>query len=134
MKADLILGSPPYGGTYDYIDHHARRYAWLGIDPHRFDRGEVGARRRLKGPDGMRRWDRQVEIFLTAMAAVRREKRGAIVLLVGDAQIGKRRIDAANQLRRIAPRAELEFVAAASQERPDHRGGAPRREHLVLLC
>jgi hypothetical protein len=133
VRADLILSSPPYGGTYDYIDHHARRYAWLGIDARRFERNEVGARRRLKGPQGVRRWDREVEELLAAMAAVRRTKRAPIILLVGDAQIGRRRIDAAKQMRRIAPRAELELIAAASQERPDFRGGPARREHLVLL-
>ncbi len=133
IRADLIVSSPPYGGTYDYIDHHARRYAWLGIDPQRFERNEVGARRRLKGPDGARRWDREVEELLVAMAAVRRTKHAPIILLVGDAEIGRQRVDAAKQLRRLAPRAELEVVASASQERPDFRGGPSRREHLVLL-
>jgi hypothetical protein len=133
VRADAIISSPPYGGTYDYIDHHARRYAWLGIDTHRFERNEVGARRRLSGHDGERRWDAEVDEVLGAMAAVRARKDGPIVLLVGDAQIGTKRIEADAQLARLAPKSRLELVASASQQRPDFLGGKPRREHLVLL-
>ncbi|MBK8411566.1 MAG: methyltransferase domain-containing protein [Sandaracinaceae bacterium] len=39
---DLVLSSPPYGGTYDYVHHHVRRYPWLGIDPTQLERNELG--------------------------------------------------------------------------------------------
>ena len=40
-----MITSPPYLGIYDYAAHHARRYAWLGIDPGPIERGEMAARR-----------------------------------------------------------------------------------------
>jgi hypothetical protein len=58
---------------------------------------------------------------------------GVAVLLVGDAEIGGDRVPADVQLERLAPEAELEFLAAASQPRPDWRRGPDRREHLVAL-
>lgn len=47
FRADLILTSPPYGGTYNYADHHARRTAWLKLDVRALRAGEIGARRNL---------------------------------------------------------------------------------------
>lgn len=46
-RFDLVLSSPPYGGTYNYVAHHARRYPWLRLDPTDFAAGEIGARRHL---------------------------------------------------------------------------------------
>src|SRR5207253_7955040 len=29
---DAVITSPPYANTYDYVTHHERRYAWLGLN------------------------------------------------------------------------------------------------------
>jgi SAM-dependent methyltransferase len=130
-RFDLVLCSPPYGGTYDYHAHHARRYPWLGLDASSFERDEVGARRRLSRAEaGAGRWEGEVDACLRSIASVCRQ--GArVVLLMGDGQIAERRVDAGEQLERLGKRAGLSFVAAAAQQRPDPRG-QPRREHLVL--
>ncbi len=130
-RADLVLTSPPYGGTYDYVEHHARRYAWLGLDPRALRAGEIGARRDV-GAGARERWDAQVLAVLRSVAAVVAPQ-APILLLVGDAQLGRMRVDAAEQLARLAARAGLDVRASASQPRPDWRGGPPRREHLVWL-
>ncbi len=129
---DLILTSPPYGGTYDYVDHHALRYPWLGIDSRRMQRDEIGARRHLKGSDALARWDEEFLAALRSMATVLSDG-GLIVLLQGDAQVRGRRIDAEEQVARLASQAGLRLVAAASQPRPDYTGGPARREHLLGL-
>jgi hypothetical protein len=132
-RADLVLSSPPYGGTYDYHAHHARRYPWLELDARSFEQGEIGARRRLsRTDDGAARWERELEAAVRAIASASRAG-AAIVLLLGDAQIGNRRLDASEQLVRMAGRAGLTWRASAAQMRPDFRSGSPRREHLVLL-
>ncbi len=130
-RVDLVLSSPPYGGTYDYVEHHARRYPWLGLDPRALREGEIGARRDLSA-GGRERWDTQVLQVLRSLAGVA-ERQAPILLLLGDAQIGADRVDAAEQVERLAPRAGLDLRAAASQSRPDWRGGPPRREHLLWL-
>ena len=127
VRARLIVTSPPYGGTYDYVQHHARRYAWLGLDPRRLERDEIGARRNLADDDAIARWDRELGDALRAMARV--TERGApIVLLIGDARIGRRTIDAKDQVRSLANDLGLRPVAAASQPRREHR-----HEHLLWL-
>jgi hypothetical protein len=150
-RFDLVLGSPPYGGTYDYAEHHARRMAWLGLSSRGLLQGELGARRNLSSPgrgsgargsrgdeaarggsEAVARWEREVEDLLRSIARVL-SPRGRVVLLVGDAEVGGRRIAADRQLEVLADRAGLEVVASASQRRPDWEGGAPRREHLVAL-
>jgi SAM-dependent methyltransferase len=135
-RCDLVLSSPPYGGTYDYLHHHARRHAWLGINAKKLREKEIGARRFLsrgKGGAGPRtRWDAEMAAVLGSIGELLRPD-GVAVLLVGDAEIGGERVAADLQLERLAPEVELEFVAAASQPRPDWRGGPPRREHLVAL-
>ena len=127
VRARLIVTSPPYGGTYDYVQHHARRYAWLGLDPRRLERDEIGARRNLGNDDAIARWDRELGDALRAMARVTAP--GApIVLLIGDARIGRRTVDAKEQVRALASDLGLRAVAAASQQRRDDRC-----EHLLWL-
>ncbi|TPV92751.1 MAG: hypothetical protein B7733_24100 [Myxococcales bacterium FL481] len=132
-RCDLVLSSPPYGGTYDYVEHHRRRYAWLDMHPTALRKGEIGARRELsRDQAGARRWDAQVGQFLTAMSQVLHPD-GIAVLLVGDAELNGQRMVADRQLQRLAGASGFEFLAAASQPRADRRGGRPRAEHLVAL-
>ena len=129
---DLILTSPPYAGTYDYVDHHARRYPWLGIEPSRLEAGEIGARRALHGREGLARWDRELGDAMAAMGTVLAPE-GRIVLLLGDGQIDKERVEAERQVERLAPSAGLSVIAVASQARRDYSGRRDRREHLIVL-
>jgi 16S rRNA G966 N2-methylase RsmD len=132
-RFDLVLTSPPYGGTYDYVDHHVRRYPWLGIDPAAMQRGEIGARRRLRGEGALDRWDRELAQALEALARVL-DYDALVLMLIGDAQIGVRRLDAHAQIARLAPASSLRVLAAARARRPDFLGGEPRREHLIALA
>lgn len=138
FRCDLILSSPPYGGTYDYVTHHARRHAWLGIQNKALREREIGARRHLspdrphKGESALARWDRELLAVLVSLRELMRPD-AAMVLLIGDAELGRERVPADRQLERLAGAAELDVVAIASQMRTDWRGGVPRREHLVAL-
>lgn len=129
----LVVSSPPYGGTYDYHAHHARRYPWLRLDASALERGEIGARRRLsEADDGAARWERELLACLRSLAGVCAPEANA-VLLIGDPEVGGRRLDAAEQLRALSTHAGFGALGAASQLRRDARGGPARREHLVLL-
>ena len=136
-RCDLVLTSPPYGGTYDYVDHHARRMAWLGLATKKMRADELGARRDLSATTGEGKgaattWDRQVKQMLSSMHELLRPD-GVAVLLVGDGEVGGQRIDAAAQLERLGPEVGLEPVGVASQPRRDWKGGPGRTEHLVAL-
>lgn len=127
-----VVTSPPYGGTYDYREHHRLRALWLGLDDSDLERSEIGARRRSRGKKAPRRWDLELGDVLRGLAAVL--PAGApVVLLSGDGELAGERVAADEQLRRLATQRGLAFVAAASQRRPDWRRGPDREEHLVLL-
>jgi hypothetical protein len=130
-RADLIFTSPPYGGVYDYRDHHARRYPWLGIDPAAISRDELGARRRHRELDDLARWDDEVGAMLDAFARALTGE-GRVVLMMGDALIGGELVPAERQIAALSRSVGLVPVAHASESRPAFRG-APREEHLIYL-
>lgn len=134
-KVQLVLTSPPYGGTYDYHAQHALRLAWLGLDARGLARSEIGARRHADDdPErAAQRWDDEVFVMLRAMRDVIAPE-GIVVLLMGDARFGRIDRPLIPQLVQSTPRAHLELVASASQPRPDwSKGRGVREEHLVML-
>jgi len=126
---DMVLTSPPYGGTYDYAAHHQRRFGWLGIDSSQFQAREIGARRH---GDARERFHSELVAALRSLHRVTNP--GAMwFVLMGDAQYGEERVPADELIESMAEDVGFEPVALASQERTDYAGGAPRREHLMAL-
>ena len=135
--ASLVLTSPPYPGTYDYLFHHARRYALLGVDTGIADRQEIGARRRMAraGPGAVEDYEQDMAAAIGRMSEAVRPG-GSIVLLMGDGTLGRHVIRADDLVRRIASRLGLAVAASASQRRPNWLGGKgspARMEHLIEL-
>jgi len=132
-RADAVITSPPYGGTYDYHQQHLLRMAWLGLADKDLERFEIGARRRMsKIANPVEQWDQEMLGALQSIGGVLKST-GNAVLLLGDAQLQRRRIDAREQVDRLCQRWGLSLRASACQERQDWQGGAPRREHLLWL-
>jgi DNA modification methylase len=145
---DAIVSSPPYAGTYDYVEHHKLRLDFLGIADASFTDAEIGARRRFAGgPDvvaaALTAWERDMRAALAEMKRVLRP-RGRIALVVGDSLAGKpphaRAVFADEAIARLAPAVGLEVVAAASIRRQPlgrAEGEAfatrPKQEHIVCV-
>lgn len=138
----LAVTSPPYPGNYDYLSHHAARLRWLRLRPERFDRAEIGARRKLD-PLGesaaLARWRGDLVASLRAMRRVLRDD-GAAVLLIADSVVAGAPVYALDLIRAVAPSAGLAPRAAASQARAHFHAGTARafasrerREHAILL-
>jgi hypothetical protein len=126
---DLVLTSPPYGGTYDYAAHHARRFAWLGMDSQHLQAKEIGARRRGLSAE---RFAKELQLSLKSIRSTLRDD-GWLVMVLGDGQHGDQRVPADQLVEELADDAAFEPVAIASQPRADYLGGAPRYEHLMAL-
>lgn len=143
-SVDCIVTSPPYLGTYDYVDHHLRRYPWLGIDPAPIARAEMAARRhgdaqrlselRLAHQKDSDRW--------LAGAARLLKPSGMLYVLVGDSLVQGEVVRGDLPIRRAAEAAGLRFLSRVAAERPHFLSAqaqeespptAPRLEHLLAF-
>lgn len=149
-SVDAVVTSPPYVATYDYLAHHELRLRWLGLDPRRFARNELGARRNYerRTPEESRMaWMSELERFLRAIVRVTRPDAPVLLLIADSASPRGPRGEPPHALRadeivaEVAARVgSLVPVARASQERPHFHGPTmrafaerPRAEHVLLL-
>ncbi len=142
-SVDLVITSPPYVATYDYVAHHALRLRWLGIDPGPFAEGEIGARRRYNGLalDAARaQWTNELVLSLRAIARTLRRD-GAVVMLMADSALRSGALRADEIMRDAALATGFELIARASQARPHFHAPtarafeeAPRAEHALLFA
>jgi methylase of polypeptide subunit release factors len=136
-SVDVILTSPPYLGTYDYAEHHARRFGWLGFDKRAFAVTEIGARRGSRDDPGraLADWQKDVDAFVAEFARVLKPS-GLCFVAIGDSAVGSRAIAGDAAVRHAAEKCKLTVVANAAEERQNfyrHAGGETRREHLLLV-
>lgn len=139
---DLVLTSPPYAATYDYVDHHDVRLRWLGMRLDRFSSLELGARRdyaQLDGFKARRRWNDELGRTLFAVSRAMKPE-GKAVFVIADSAAAGMALRALDIVGHLAGPANLRVSAAASQQRPHFHSGTrhvyrdgPREEHLILL-
>jgi hypothetical protein len=139
---DAVVTSPPYVGTYDYLEHHALRIRWLDLNPRAFASGEIGARRRygtLDARAAREAWARELGAALRAMSKVCR-KGAPVALVLADSAVRGEALRADAIVPPVAAGAGFVFVARASQARPHFHGPtarafeeAPRAEHAIVL-
>jgi DNA modification methylase len=137
---DAIITSPPYANTYDYLEHHTRRYRWLRMDPGALGEREIGASRWFEEPEaGTMRFERETRAMIESFARVLRPDGRAFVVMA-DGAAGDRPLFADDLLRESIRETSLRVLAIVSQARPvfDPASSAafrrrPKREHLVAL-
>lgn len=129
---DLVLTSPPYPSTYDYVPLQQLRGAWLGFEPK--EPAEIGSRRQFR--EGIRwarkRWVEDTNAW-TARAAEALRPGGHLVVVIGDGLTPSGAIDTREPTVSAAVAAGLEPVARASVERADHAREATRWEHIFVF-
>ncbi len=138
-EASGVVTSPPYVGTYDYLEHHALRMRWLGLHSGRFEKGEIGSRRDFGrgGPNAERDWEKQLQDALKSMHRALAPK-GRVAFVIADSELGGRAVRADEVVASAARKTGFFPVARASQARQhfhDARAFArmPRFEHALLL-
>jgi hypothetical protein len=139
---DGVVTSPPYVATYDYLEHHALRLRWLGLDTKAFEANELGARRAYTDlPPHVARdlWASELRALLVALARVTRSG-GAVVLLMADSAVGNEPLPADEIVADVALGTALVCVARASQLREHFHQNTreafrlrSRAEHALLL-
>ncbi len=141
-RIDAIVTSPPYAATYDYVEHHALRLRWLGLDPEGLARGELGARsayRRIPPAQAPKAWAAELERFLRTAAKVL-SPGGAVALVMADSAVGPVALRADDIVADVGRAVGLTPAACASQDRPHFHSPSqaafrtrPRAEHAILL-
>lgn len=128
---DLILTSPPYPSTYDYLPMQHLRNVWLGFDE---GSGEIGARRywRDGGAQARRDWEEDT-VQWTRRAAEALTPGGHLVVVIGDGLTPSGTIDTSAPTEDAATAAGLVSIARASIERTDHARETVRWEHCFVF-
>ena len=140
---DAVITSPPYVGTYDYLQHHDLRLRWLDLDRRPLAQHELGARRhydKLNAREALSNWSDELARLFTALARVMRRD-ASLVLLIADSAVGGEAIRADAVVADVASRGgKLVPIARASQARPHFHGPSSaafrdqaRAEHALLL-
>jgi len=131
---DLVLTSPPYPSTYDYLPMQHLRSVWFGDHAKRGERHEIGARRDWR--DGSRgakkRWVEATNDW-TKSAAACIEPGGFMVVVIGDGLMPSGPIDTSAPSEHAARGAGLKSLARASIERVDHARKTTRWEHIFAF-
>ena len=130
----MIVTSPPYPGVYDYLPLQRLRLDWLNLDPGPGMREEIGARRNFRADraSAIQVWRADTRKW-TRVAARALLPGGRMVVVVGDGNVGGKRIEALTPLLDAAKEAGLTRISSASVERWDEGVSAVRMEHAAVF-
>ncbi len=138
---DLVVTSPPYPGTYDYLSHHATRLRWLGMPSEQLDRDEIGSRRKAEdgGLEAARRWFEKDMVRVLEACARALKPGGRVVLVVADGVVQGRALRVDELMASAMRKAGITWVATGSQRRPNRVATAARaftassrQEHVLV--
>ncbi len=140
-SVDLVVCSPPYPGVFDYLDHHALRFSWLGLDAGDFERAEIGARRQMikLGEGAYDRWRADFTRVLETLIRVGKPQ-SSVAMVIADSVVGERAVFADDLGEEVARELGLRVRAICSQRRPYFHqktlkafGSRKRKEHLIVF-
>ena len=139
---DLVVTSPPYPNAYSYHLYHRTRLIWLGHDPDRFKKIEIGSHRKYSAKGRNRATP---ETFRNEFGAIFRRLReqlkdgGYACFVIGDSTIDGARIDNASLLADAAAGAGFRETArigrtiAPTRKTFNPRIGRIRTENILIL-
>lgn len=129
---DLVLTSPPYPSTYDYLPMQHLRSIWFGESMQ--EAAEIGPRRdwRRGAREARRAWLADTERWTAAVAASMRPD-AHLVIVIGDGLTPTGPVDTSEPTESAALKAGLVSVARATVDRPDHARNTVRPEHIFAF-
>ena len=141
-KFDLVVTSPPYPNAYSYHLYHRTRLIWLGYDPERFKKIEIGSHRKYSSKSRTRATPetfRQEFEKIFGWLQQRLQDRRYACFVIGDSTINGMRIDNASLL--VAAGAATGFqevkrinrMIAPTRKAFNPRIGKIRTEKILIL-
>ena len=139
-SVDVVITSPPYPGTYDYLHHQTIRAGVLGIATERADEGEMGSRRDAQRDPGRAASQFRQDLG-DCLAAMNQAlvPDGQAILILGNSTLGGREMSNHKLVADLAAPTGFELVAMGSQEvhrqKPAGMKRAPlaREEQILWL-
>lgn len=139
---DLVVTSPPYPNAYSYHLYHRTRLIWLGYDPEKLKRAEIGSHRKYSArgrkratPDTFRG---EFEVVFRWMRDRLRDRRYAC-FVIGDSTIQGERIDNASLVADAGAKfgfrevARLERAIASTRKAFNPKIGRIKSENILIL-
>ena len=139
---DLVVTSPPYPNAYSYHLYHRTRLIWLGYDPERFKKIEIGSHRKYSAKSRNRATPetfRQEFVMIFHWLRQRLRSRRHACFVIGDSTIQGVRIDNASVLVAAATVAGFREVKrinrtiAPTRKAFNPRIGKIKTENILIL-
>ncbi len=134
-KLDVIVTSPPYPGTYDYIPLQQLRNAWFALETNGAIAREIGTRRSFRDGfnRGYREWIHNTNAWVRNARSNLKEK-GKLCIIVGEGLGRKRKsTPVLAPTKQAALDAGLTFCAAGGVERKDPATGIKKIEYAIVF-
>lgn len=115
-SANLAVTSPPYPNAYDYHLYHKYRLFWLGMNPYKLRKNEIGAHAdysKKNSHDEFNFMEDMEKCFLNTSKIL---KRGShFVLVIGDSILKGRKIQNNEILKQAAKKTPFNFITEFSR-------------------
>ena len=139
---DLVVTSPPYPNAYSYHLYHRTRLLWMGHDPERFKKIEIGSHRKYSTKGRNRAtpqtFRREFEGIFQWLRERLRDHRYAC-FVIGDSTIDQERIDNASLLAEAGASAGFREVArikrtiAPTRKAFNPKIGSIKTENILIV-
>ena len=139
---DLVVTSPPYPNAYSYHLYHRTRLIWLGYDPERFKKIEIGSHRKYSAKGRNRAtpetFRRELEGVFQWLRKRLRDRRYAC-FVIGDSTIDRKRIDNTSLLADAGTSAgfrevvRIKRVVASTRKSFNPKIGRIKTENILIL-
>ncbi|MBB2961819.1 helix-turn-helix domain-containing protein [Methylobacterium sp. R2-1] len=139
---DLVVCSPPYPNAYSYHLYHRTRMLWLGYDPEKFKKEEIGSHRKYSAKGSNRAtaetFKREFRFIFTWLRTYLKDRKYAC-FVIGDSTINGERIDNAALLAEAASQVGFQECARISRELQatkksfNPKIGKIRKENILIL-
>lgn len=139
---DLVVTSPPYPNAYSYHLYHRTRLIWLGYDPEKLKRAEIGSHRKYSARGRKRATPEtfrgELEVVFRWMRDRLRDRRYAC-FVIGDSTIQGERIDNASLVADAGAKfgfrevARLERAIASTRKAFNPKIGRIKSENILIL-
>ena len=139
---DLVVASPPYPNAYSYHLYHRTRLIWLGFDPERFKKIEIGSHRKYSAKGRNRAtpetFRKEFEKIFHWLRGRLRDHRYAC-FVIGNSTIDGALVDNASLLAAVGANAGFREVArigrtiAPTRKAFNPRMGSIKTENILIL-